>query len=254
MRSNVIGPALAGCPLFAAWIVSYHDNPAASPAVRMAENLLAEAEACPALIARSDPVAVALEPPSGQFPALALLSDPALDVRPYLEDLVSIAAASAQRAEQLAFQARRAIRQTRYQMLVVGCLGAAALLIGVTGFAISRNGDAKLAQMTSELIALTHQQQQAQGQIAALTAQAEARAVGPTAREPKAVVVLRCWQSRPCRHPVFATPRSPGLIPVPCHDEALSRRTGQAAPTFLPGFSQACRQSSGNGISGSSPR
>lgn len=202
----------------------------------MAENLLAEAEACPALIARSDPVAVALEPPFGQFPALALLSDPALDVRPYLEDLVSIAAASAQRAEQLALHARRAIRQTRYQMLVVGCLGAAALLIGVTGFAISRNGDAKLAQMSSELIALTQQQQQAQGEIAALTAQAEARAVGPTAREPKAVVGAPVLAEPALQAPSirYSAQPWPDSRPMPRRSTVTPHRA--SGPYFFAGF------------------
>lgn len=154
----------------------------ASAAVRLAERLLAEAEAFPALTVRRDPIAPAPELPSGRFPALALLSDPGLDVRPYLEHLVSMAAAAAQRSEALAQQARRRSRNARRQMLAIGCLGAMALLIGVSGFIASRNSDARLAHLRSQFAALAERQHQAQVEIAALAARkSETRAAAASA-------------------------------------------------------------------------
>src|ERR1700758_1366593 len=106
-----------------------------SPATRLAERLLAEAVACPALIARRGPVDAATEPQPAPFPALALLSDPVLDVRPYLEDLVSIAVASAQRAEEMSAQVRQVSRKARRETLIVGCFGMLGLVIGAIGLA-----------------------------------------------------------------------------------------------------------------------
>lgn len=158
-----------------------------SPAVRLAERLLAEAEACPALIVRAERSVANTEAPAAAFPTLALLSDPVLDVRPYLEDLVAIAASSAQRAEAVSGQARRAIRKARREMLVIGCLGAIGLLVGVTGFAASQDSDASIARIRGELATLQRQQQQAQGEIAALAQAAETRVAEPEAGDSMAL-------------------------------------------------------------------
>jgi hypothetical protein len=155
-----------------------------SPAVRLAGRLLAEAEACPALIVRTERGTADAEPPAACFPALALLADPVLDVRPYLDDLVSIAARSAQRAEAVSRQARRAIRKARHEMLVIGCLGVIGLIVGVAGFASSHDSDARLARIRGELATLRQQQQQARGEIAALASPAsETRVAEPAAGE-----------------------------------------------------------------------
>ncbi len=66
----------------------------------MARRMLAEAAVRPALISRANaPARLAPKRVAEPFPAMALLSDPALDIRQYLEDLVSIAVNSAQQAE-----------------------------------------------------------------------------------------------------------------------------------------------------------
>ena len=93
------------------------DDPEGLPVERLARRLLAEAEASPALIGRAATApAIATPRESQPFAAMALLSDPALDVRQYLEDLVTIAVNSAQQAEDLAVQAREASRKARRGM------------------------------------------------------------------------------------------------------------------------------------------
>jgi hypothetical protein len=167
-----------------------------SAAVSLAERLLAEAEACPALTRRTDPTADVAAVASERFPALSLLSDPVLDARPYLEHLVSIAVAAANRSEMLAKDARRQSRRARRQMLAVGCFGSAALLIAI-GFAALVTSDNRVAQLRSQVIALTEQQQQAKAEIAALagakdattrpepaTASARAAPATPVATQP----------------------------------------------------------------------
>jgi cell division protein FtsB len=144
-------------------------QPARSGSVRhLAERLLAHAGAHPELIARRGSVISRAKEPHTRFPALALLSDPVLDVQPYLEDLVSIAVSAAQRADELSAEARRTSRKVRRQMLVVGCIGALGLLIGVAGLAAGSSSDARLAQLRDEMALLQDEQRQAQQQIAAL--------------------------------------------------------------------------------------
>jgi hypothetical protein len=142
-----------------------------SAVVRLAESLLAEAEACPALIMRSAPVGVGVETQAERLPTLALLSEPALDVRPYLEHLVSLAAASARRSELLAEQARRLSRNARRQMLAACCMSLLAVLFGVVGFFDGRNQNTGRAQLRSQTNVLAAQQQHAPNEIAASAAQ-----------------------------------------------------------------------------------
>lgn len=66
------------------------ENPDPRPVARLARQLLAAAEACPALISRSEnSIRMTKAHAGGSFPAIALLSDPAFDFRQYLQDLVS---------------------------------------------------------------------------------------------------------------------------------------------------------------------
>src|SRR5262245_14668737 len=132
-----------------------------SPVERMAARLLAEAEAQPGLIRRGGSMKRWDDP----FPAMALLSDPTTDVRRYLEDLVSIAVTSAQQAEEVSAEAREASRKARRGMLVVAGFGALGILVGVAGFAASRNANVHLADLRDELAELQDMQREAQGQL-----------------------------------------------------------------------------------------
>lgn len=192
----------------------------------LAERLLANAAVNPELIRRCHSAVMAHGVQPVRSPRLALLSNPTLDVRPYLEDLVSVAVDAAARAESLSAQARQASRRARRETLVVGCVGAFGLLIGVIGFAAHSSSDAKLRQI-SEQIALAHDQlRQAQQQIAAL----QAPAVSP----------------QPVQSPAASSMTGPSLSPAfrppvvryhtqPWPDSSLnSPSTRQAAATPSP--------------------
>jgi hypothetical protein len=146
------------------------------PAGQMAQRLLADARAWPALINRSDPASAVIkggvrgsEPaPRAAFPAMALLSDPTLDIRRYLEELVTISVNSAQRVEEVSLQACEASRKARRGMLAVACLGALGLIVGAGGFAASRGANVRLSEVRKELGALQEMQRQAQYQLASI--------------------------------------------------------------------------------------
>jgi hypothetical protein len=146
------------------------------PAGQMAQWLLADAQACPALIGRSGPASAVIkaeaggsEPtPRAVFPAMALLSDPTLDIRRYLEELITIAVNSAQRVEDVSLQACEGSRKARRGMVAVGCLGALGLIVGIGGFAASRGANVRLSEVRKELGALQEMQRQAQYQLAGI--------------------------------------------------------------------------------------
>ncbi len=142
-------------------------SPPGLPVERLARQMLAAVEACPALVGRAKTApAVANARVAESFAAMALLSDPALDVRQYLEDLVSIAVNSAQQAEDLAVQAREAGRKARRGIAVLASLGALGLVVGVAGFAASRTANVRLAEVRGEVSALHEMQRQSQDQFA----------------------------------------------------------------------------------------
>jgi len=194
---------------------------AGGTAVRdLAARLLAHAAVSPELIRRSAPLAkvhaTSHEVQSAQFPTLALLSNPTLDVQPYLDDLVALAVDAAERAEALSVQARQASRRARRETLVVGCFGALGLLFGITGFAARSSSDAKLAQVSNEVAVLQAQQRQAERQIAAFAIQATtpqvqqpvaATSVTPPAFRPPSIrYQMQPWpDSSPNSRPVAAT-------------------------------------------------
>ncbi len=176
--------------------------------------MLAEAEACPALIGRSEkPSKVAKPRVGGAFPAMALLSDPALDIRQYLEDLVTIAVGSAQQAEDMSVQAREASRKARRGMAVVAGFGALGLVVGVAGFAASRSANVRLTEVREQVSTLQNMQRQAQNQLADIAARTPdehdvAEAAPPPTVAPAAVVtqpVPAAVESQP----VPAASRSP---------------------------------------------
>jgi hypothetical protein len=129
----------------------------------MAQRLLAEAAARPDLIAR-EPATVTRTQALQAFPSLALLSDPAVDIRQYLEDLVTMAVSSAQQAELVSLKAQEASRKARWTMSAVACFGALGVIVGVAGFAASRNSNLLLAEVRDQVSVLqdmerkTHEQ------------------------------------------------------------------------------------------------
>jgi hypothetical protein len=132
------------------------EDPARKTVIHLARRLLAEAQACPELVRRSENSSTGTRsrtkaPPRESFPAMALLSDPALDVRQYLEDLVRIAVGSAQQAEDVLLEAREANRKARRSMAVVASLGALGLLVGIAGFTAGRSAHIGLSEVRGEL-------------------------------------------------------------------------------------------------------
>jgi len=131
------------------------ENPARSPAQRLARRLLAEAKSCPALVHRSrDPSTVTKGRSGRSFPAMALLSEPALDIRQYLEDLVTIAVGSAQQARHMLIEARKVNRTARRRVAVVASFGALGLIVGIAGLAAGRSANVRLSEVREEVGAL----------------------------------------------------------------------------------------------------
>ncbi len=121
-------------------------------AARLAQRLLADAEACPDLIRRSEtPPRLTKASRNEQFPPMALLSDPTLNTRQYLEDLVRIAVSSAERADDVSSQARTAGKKARRGMALVTCVGALGLMVGLAGFTASRSANFRLSEIRSEM-------------------------------------------------------------------------------------------------------
>jgi hypothetical protein len=106
------------------------------------------------------------------FPAVALLSDPAVDVREYLEDLVRIAVGSARQAEDMLVHAREASSKASQGLALIAGVGALGLLVGIAGFTASRSTNISLSQVRGEVSALRDMQQQAQDQLADIAARA----------------------------------------------------------------------------------
>jgi hypothetical protein len=197
----------------------------------MARRLLAEAEAQPALIGRTTPLKLTKKPVAEPFPALALLSDPTLNVKQYLEDLVSIAVNSAQQAEEISLQAEAASRKARRSMVLVGTFGALGLMVGIAGFAASRSANIRLAEVRDEVSGLQDLQHQAQDQLADIAArtaeQREALEVTPQPRVSPAAVVSSPWPSSPQQAAHYASDPWPDSRPI-------SRRVPVAVPRSRP--------------------
>jgi hypothetical protein len=204
---------------------SFTQGPDVSAAVCLAERLLAEAEACPALISRR--ASADMGPRPERSPALAVFSDPVPDVRPQLEHLASIAAASAQRPKALASLARRRSRNVRWQMFAAGSLGVMAVLIGAIGFVASREADTKLALLR----ALTKLRQLEIVELAAQNSNARAEQTKTTAGRPETPVVrLAAPASQAPRIRYSAQPS-----PDPRRSTSMLRRQ-VTRPRFLAGF------------------
>jgi hypothetical protein len=85
-----------------------------------------------------------------------------LDIRQYLENLVRIAVDSAQQAEQMSLETRKANRKARRSMAVVTSFGALGLMVGAAAFVVSRGANVWLSEFRDEVSAgqnITSQQQ-----------------------------------------------------------------------------------------------
>ncbi len=148
------------------------EDPAAPSIGRLARRLLAEAEAQPALIGRTEvrPRLTDTKAEDQPFQAMALLSDPAVDIRQYLEDLVSIAVDSAQHADGVSLQVQEAKRRVRRGMAIVAGFGALGLAVGVAGFAASRSSNIRLSEVRQQVGLLQDMQRQAQDELSSILA------------------------------------------------------------------------------------
>ena len=148
------------------------------------------------------------------FAAMALLSDPALDVRRYLEDLVTIAVSSARQAEDLAVQAREASWKAQGGMAVVASIGALGLVVGIAGFAASRSANIRLAEVRGEVAALHEMQRESQDQLAEIASRtSDQRDAVEVTQQPG---ISRPWWCRsPCLHRRRQRDRRPSDIPSP---------------------------------------
>lgn len=230
------------------------------PVERIAQRLLATARDCPELISRNCQTAgILAERPSplptpelGPFPQMALLSDPALDIRHYLEDLVSIAISSAQQAEDVSLHAREATRKARRGMVVIGCLGALGLAVGVAGLATAQSSDAQLAQVRKEVGALKDMQLEAHDQLNEAEANVAAegyearpmqragtirpQATSPTVPAPTELI----WKSRV--HYSTPWPDSRPVVPAPPRRVTPPAQTHQVVvPRFFAALQQNIR-------------
>jgi hypothetical protein len=113
---------------------------------------------------------------------MALLSDPALDIRQYLEDLVTIAIGSAHQAEDMLLEVRKSNRRARRRIAVVASFGAVGLMVGIAGLTSGRTANVRLSEVRDEVIALQSMgqdiaslQQQRKAEEAAFTRQQAAR-------------------------------------------------------------------------------
>jgi hypothetical protein len=187
------------------------------PVERLARRLLAAAEASPALIGRAKTAPAVANPRVAEsFAAMALLSDPALDVRQYLEDLVTIAVNSAQQAEDLAVQAREASRKARRGMAVVASIGAVGLVVGVAGFAASRSANIRLAEMRGEVGALHEMQRQSQDQLADIASRtSDQRDVVEVTQQPSVAPAVVVSQPLPAPVPPARQPTVRNSEPWP---------------------------------------
>jgi hypothetical protein len=187
--------------------------------------MLAEAEGNPALVRRGAK-ALAVKPwETEPFTAMALLSDPALDVRQYLEDLTSIAINSAQQAEDLAVQAQVASRKARRGTVVLVGFGLVGLLVGIAGFAVGRSSNVRLAEVRAEMGTLHVMQRQTQDQLADLMTQA---AEQREATEQREVAEQRDAAEVPQPAPVAP---AVAMASVPPPASASPPATRQTAPT-----------------------
>ena len=130
------------------------EKPDRRPVQHLARQMLAEVEACPSLAFRSENLSGATKRrSSGPFPAMALLSDPALDIRQYLEDLVTIAVGSAQQTENMLVEVHKINRKARQRIAVFASFGALGLMVGIAGFTAGRSANVRLSEVRDEVSA-----------------------------------------------------------------------------------------------------
>jgi hypothetical protein len=215
------------------------------PVEQLARRLLAAAEASPALIGRTRTAPAVANPRVAEsFATMALLSDPALDVRQYLENLVTIAVSSAQQAEDLAVQAREASRKARRGMAVVASIGALGLVVGVAGFAASRSANIRLAEVRGEVGALHEMQRQSQDQLADIASRtSDQRDAVEVTQQPSIAAAVVMSQplpapAPPARQPTvrYSEPWPDSRPPPPRVAVVRSRPVQTTQPVVVPRF------------------
>lgn len=227
------------------------------PVERIAQCLLESARACPELIRRTwDSVSVPAElelrlpkPELAPFPKMALLSDPALDIRQYLEDLVSIAVSSAQQAEDVSLRASEVSRKARRGMITLACCGALGVAVGLAGFATAYAVNGHLAQVREEVSALKDMQRQAHDQPGEIATPASAQrfesqttrraeaAPSQAAPAPVSAPIQLVWKS-----PVSASQPWPDSRPPILRRAAPPARTHEVVvPRFIANLQQNIR-------------
>jgi hypothetical protein len=169
----------------------------------------------------------------------------------YLEELVSIAVTSAQRAEDLLHAVGKTARFGRRAIGTVVGIGALGILVGLMGIADKRLSDrsaARLTQVAGEMRALADLQQRTGGEVAQLQAQvaeehvrpaktsqdadvpASAQPAGPPASAPRMVSREGSLDASAAATPVATMPTQPfGKHPTPRTDSAIEQASAQTA-------------------------
>jgi outer membrane murein-binding lipoprotein Lpp len=147
------------------------------PADALAQIMLQCASDDPTLVKRSRSPAKSVQvhtklPPDAQQESgspLALLSNSDRATKQYLEDLVSIAVASAERADDVLNQANATRRKANRAVWAFASVAAVGVVVGSVGIVSSRSGnatDGKLTEIASEVRSLSAQQELTNHQFA----------------------------------------------------------------------------------------
>ena len=147
------------------------------PADALAQIMLQCASDDPTLVKRSRSPAKSVQvhtklPPAAQHESgspLTLLSNSDRATKQYLEDLVSIAVASAERADDVLNQANATRRKANRAVWAFASVAAVGVVVGSVGIVSSRSGnatDGKLTEIASEVRSLGAQQELTNHQLA----------------------------------------------------------------------------------------
>ena len=212
------------------------------PADRLARLLSECARQDPALVlreaSRNDPLLPNAFDTIWQTEALAPISLPSRPKSPadrHLEELVSIAVASAQNAADACQQVGGANRSAKRALCALAGIAASAAVIGaacLVDYHIRNDTAGKLAQITGEIRALAALEHRTSVQLAALRsaeAEAEQRETAASAQQSAALAqAVSVTQTL-----ISATPRTSGPNPAsPAYDTPLANHADYHMPTY----------------------
>lgn len=216
---------------------------------RTARSLMACARQEPSLLSRAAaPIGEPAPNAPWEFPALFPWRPGLLSGRPdgsdsesaYLEELVSLAAESSERAEDASRQASKACIAARRGRVTFAAIGIVGLAIGLVGAAGSLwNATQRQAQIANELHTVNKLQKQADARLAEVIAD-EHRAAIPVQTAPaplpplKAIPVatLPQWSVQPVRPPVVRDDPQPQPEPVR-YRRPVERRVVMVSPPVM---------------------